>query len=734
MINACAHRTRRAALGALTLVALGVLACGDASSSDDTPNPEASTTGARIQVAADTPVVLISIDTLRSDRLPAYGYRGVETPAIDALGRDGTLFLHAYSQVPLTLPSHASMLTGRLPYEHGVRDNQGYFLDDRWPTLAEWLKKRGYRTAAAVSSFILRHETGLARGFERYDDHIGRAPSNQLVSPLRAGSATLEPARAWLEQVADQPFFLFFHIYEPHLPYQPDEPFRTRYGLGYDAEVATADRVIGALLDHLRTLGAYQRALIILTSDHGEGLGEHGVAEHGPLLYREVLQVPLIIKLPAHNAPAAPSHLERPAELVDLMPTVLDLLGQDPATEGLPGRPLFAPPRADRMLYAETLFPRLHFGWSELYSLIDYPFHYIAGPDPELYDLGVDPQESHNLLRENRRQFRAMEAALKALPTHFSAPGPVDEETRKQLRALGYAGSAGDVASERIRPDPKSRLPALRALAQAFEHFRQGDCPATIKALEAVVREEREIIDAWEHLGLCHMRLGQPEQALEAYRHEMKLTGGSAKAAVDTAGALLALDRLDEAREHAEMAIPFQPTAYNLLAQIAMRTGDWDGAEAALEHALASAAVRPNALLGKAVLMLHRDDPEAALALIRDAEALAPEPLDGVDFIRGKALARLGDLGPATAAFNRAIERSPKQIAPYSHLALLRGLAGDGAGAVKALHALVEANPTPAAYADAVRTLRLLENPDGARRLLEYARQRWPDNAMLRSL
>lgn len=705
---------------------------------------EPGSTESGITSANNPPVILISIDTLRSDRLPIYGYDAVETPAIDRLRNDATLFAHAYTHVPLTLPAHASMLTGRFPYEHGIRDNQGYVLGPEWPTLPEILAARGYRTGAAVSTFILRTETGIARGFEHYDDDIASGPANQIVSPLRPGIATLEPARAWLADVKDEPFFLFFHIYEPHRPYQPSEPFAARYGVGYDAEVATADHVIGELLEILRQQGRYDEALIILTSDHGEGLGDHDAAEHGPLLYREVLQIPLVIKLPAgtetgtETGTGAGATSEQPAQLVDLMPTILDLVGAEDELESLPGVALLAADDAsdgaERMLYAETLFPRLHFGWSELHSLIDYPFHYIHGPDPELYDLATDPGETRNVLAENRRVYRAMADELARLPTDFAAPEPVDEEARAQLDALGYIGSASDATSDRLRADPKTKLPVLRALSQAFNHFRQGDCPATVQALERVLVEEQEIIEAWEYLGRCQLRLGKVQEALAAYKKMLTITGGNAKAALGAASAFLRLGRFEDAKVHAEMAADSQPVAYNILAQVAIQDGDLDAADRALAQAMQSSLARPNALLGKAEVALRREDPSAALDLVRQAEAAAPEPLEGIELTRGKALAEMGEVEQAMKALWAAIEENPREIAPYAHLALVRGLAGDGQGAVDTLRAMVEAIPAPPAYAEAVRTLRLLGDQESAARLLQFALGKWPRNAGLRSL
>jgi arylsulfatase A-like enzyme len=269
----CGERLARAfrvvgiALSAMALVALQLTGCAK----------------------ARPPVILISIDTLRADHLPAYGYTAVRTPAIDTLARDGILFRNAWSHCPLTLPSHLSLFTGLLPPDHGVRDNAGYRFDPAaHTTLAALLRERGYRTGGAVSAYVLRGATGAGNGFEDYDDVIGVIDGAPLGALQRPGAMTEKIAERWIDAHASQPFFYFLHIYEPHAPYAPT----------YDADVAAADGVVGTLLAHLEKTGLYDRALIVLVSDHGEGLMEHGEQEHGVFLYREDLHVPLLLKLP----------------------------------------------------------------------------------------------------------------------------------------------------------------------------------------------------------------------------------------------------------------------------------------------------------------------------------------------------------------------------------------------------------------------------------------------------
>ncbi len=253
------------------------------------------------------PVVLISIDTLRSDRLPAYGYKKVRTPHLDRFAADAWLFEKAWAPTPMTLPSHTSMLTGMLPPEHGVRNNSGFvFRGDLHPSLPRLLKDQGYATGAAVSTYVLRRETGLGALFDYYEDSVSVTPGVATVRYQRPGEKTAIFAKEWIAAHAGGPFFFFFHIFEPHSPYEPAARFLAEYGATYDAEVATADAIVGDVLEQLRSLGLYEKAIVVVTSDHGEGLGEHGEDQHSLLLYREAIQVPLLVKLPGSRGGGTP--------------------------------------------------------------------------------------------------------------------------------------------------------------------------------------------------------------------------------------------------------------------------------------------------------------------------------------------------------------------------------------------------------------------------------------------
>lgn len=677
-----------------------------------------------------TPVILFSIDTLRSDRLPVYGHRQVETPAIDAFAAESIVFDHAYTHVPMTLPAHASLFSGLEPNRHGVRANVGYQVqagEHAW--LPKLLADAGYRTGAAVSAMVLRQATGIAEGFDFYQDDIVPRRWGQLGESQRSGHDTLAALRPWLAEQSRQPLFLFFHIFEPHRPFEPPDDLADRYGRTYDAEVAASDRVAEAFFAELESLGLYQRSLIILLSDHGEGLGDHGDPEHGPLLYREVLQVPLIVRLPGGERGG--SRVTAPVQLVDVLPTITGALGID-TPDDQTGHSLLGALPDTRPLYAETYYPRIHFGWSQLTGIIEYPYHLIRGPDLELYDLRRDPQEQHNLVSDRRQDYARLRDALDRHPQDFSEPGEVSTEVREQLATLGYLGSPA--RGEVSMADPKTRLPVLRDLSEAYRLFLGGEHAAAVARYRRVLEQEPRLTDAWEYLGHALMQTGAADEALAAYGQAIELSGGSSHLMLGAAGALLVMGRLEEAKGHATAAAhSFPGDAGNLLARIALRENDPEGASRHLEEALEVSPGHPTYLVTKARLLLAQGDLAAVQHLTDHIEkSLDPETdvnlVRGLYFTRGEAEARLGNGDTARDAFEREIEMFPHELSAYTHLALLHALRGSPTAAGGTLRRMIDANPGPRAYAEAANTMRVLGDEASASRLIAQGRQRWPDS------
>ena len=428
----------------------------------------AAGTGCSRRSATPT-IVLISIDTLRADHLPCYGYRRVATPAIDSLARDSVRFENAYSHVPLTLPSHATLLTGLLPFANGVRDNLGFRLAPSHATLAARLRERGYATGAAVSSWVLRSDRGLAAGFDRYDDAMPDNPTRE-----RSGSDSVDALTRWADSVTGKPLFLFLHIYEPHSPYAPPEPFRTRYAEQlYDGEIATADAAVGRLLDYLARRKLYDGALVILVADHGEGLGDHGEDEHGVFLYRETLRVPMLWKRP--GAADSKRVVTSPVGLVDVAPTILSAAGADlpPDLSGVSLSATLAGPSASRSIYGESLYPRLNFGWSDLASLTDSRYQYIEAPRPELYDVVADPGERRDLAGSLPPAFRTLRAAMGSMSRPDSAPEVLEPRRAQEARVARIRPRGGrrrggpEARSERPRGGASGLPPPARAARRA---------------------------------------------------------------------------------------------------------------------------------------------------------------------------------------------------------------------------------------------------------------------------
>jgi arylsulfatase A-like enzyme/tetratricopeptide (TPR) repeat protein len=634
------------------------------------------------------PVILVTIDTLRADRLPAYGYRGVETPNIDALRRDGVLFANAYSHCPLTLPSHVSLLTGLLPPAHGVRNNLGYRLDaTNHPTLPVLLKGASYATGAAVSAWVLRPETGLGAGFDSYRDVPGRTDGLGSVAELqRPGRETVAFALEFVAAHRGQPFFLFVHLYEPHAPYAPPSPQRERWGATYEGEIAAADAAFGDLMEGLKREAAYDDALVVLASDHGEGLGDHGEEEHGILLYREVLHVPLIVKRP--RGAGAGTSVERVVGLVDVLPTVMESAGIPPPA-GLPGRSLFAQSPPPGAIYSETYYPRIHLGWSELHSLVDERYHLIDGPRPELYDLRHDPAEKADVASSAPTTLAALTRELGTRRGDFRPPEAVGAAEREKLQALGYlAGGAGEavVAAVRSRPNPRDHIRARLDMKLAVALAAEGKKAEAILALQGLVGREPGFFDAHWELGRLLARSGRLDEAARAYREAVRQSP------------ILA------------------PNVAVALADVSLARGDLDDAARAADLAASADDFGQAAVIG-AEADLRRGRFEAALSRAQKADARlraqGSAPVAGLAFIRGDALARLGRNAEAEAALREEIRQFPSAARAYASLALVVALQGRSEEAPRILEAMQRAQPGPETARLAARARALMSGRRG---------------------
>jgi arylsulfatase A-like enzyme/Tfp pilus assembly protein PilF len=693
------------------------------------------------------PVVLISIDTLRADRLPAYGYEGVETPAIDALRRDGILFTSAWAQAPLTLPSHVSLLSGRLPGEHGVRDNLGYpvaaALD---PWLPSALSARGYATGGFVSAYVLRGVTGFGRGFDRFDDRMPSRRGRPAGAVSRPGAETLTAALAWLDTAVERPVFLFLHLYEPHTPYAPPQPFAEAYrSRPYDGEIAESDRLVGELVAGLRRRGLYDRALVILVSDHGEGLGDHGEDEHGVLLYREALHVPLLVKLPQMRR--AGETVATPVALTDVTSTVAAVAGIEMAA--VPDGRSLLDPAPDRRVHGESVYGQLHYGWHPLHSVVEGSRHFIDSGALELFDLATDPAERHNLADSERRTTQTLRQAASQRATPVAAAAPADAETRANLAALGYLGGTSATAIGRgDLPPPQERITVLREFEGASDLLRSHRSREAATALQRILEREPLIVDGWARLGRAHTMHGDWRAALEAYERAFELTDRNPDYAFQVAAAKLELGRREEAFQLARwaqssgaldsetqaqlgrrfLARGRPAEAEEILRAIPSAAGDAAGPIALAE--LLSATGRaaearevaagatdqspddPGAFEQLALACLHLGDHAAAAAAATRAVELDPRRANVWNLL-GVARFSLGEADAAFAAWERAIAVDPELYDTLYNLGVKAAEAGRSEQAVSALRRFLASAPPDRYAADYPRVRALLATLGG---------------------
>lgn len=537
-------------------------------------------------------VLVVVADTLRPDALGWVAGRNA-TPALDALAREGRRFRAAVSPVPLTLPAHTSLFTGLVPRRHGVRDN-GHVLSPRVPTLAEALKRAGYATGAVVSGYPLRALFGLDRGFERYDDALTSEQGQWRDRPAaETTAAALAFVRAQRANAPAQPFFLFVHYYDAHDPYVPPPAFRRPGTRGaYDGEVAAVDAAVAELRRGLHTLGADANLLTVFTADHGESLGEHGEATHGFFVYDSTTLVPLVVHWPGKLAPGAS---DAAARLVDVTPTLLDLLRlpRFPGVDGvslralLEGRSQVVPPA-----YVESVQPWLGFGWSPLRALRTPEAKLIEAPRPELYDLERDARETRDRAAERPADVARLRGLLREVESRstIASAGAADAEVLESLRALGYVGG-GAVASEPPAglADPKDRVALKAQLVNAENALQSGDMPGALRAFDAALAQEPDNRYALLRSGVALARLKRWREAVTRLERAVRADATQAEARYELADALTAAGDLPRAAQEWMDVVRLQPrraAAWSNLGGVLFRRGDPRAAERALARAV----------------------------------------------------------------------------------------------------------------------------------------------------
>jgi arylsulfatase A-like enzyme/Flp pilus assembly protein TadD len=602
--------------------------------------------------AAPPDVLLITIDTLRADSLGFAGNSRVQTPALDRLAAKGRVFTNAHAHNVVTLPSHANILTGLYPFQHGVRENSGFQLSANVPTLATVLRGAGYATAAFVGAYPLDSEFGLDHGFQVYDDRTTRGSNEQEFELAeRRGDEVVGPALKWWQANKGKPRFLWVHLYDPHAPYAPPEPFASRYAKEpYLGEVAATDSFLAPLLS--------TDAFIVVTSDHGESLGEHGELTHGLFAYEATLKVPLLLSGPG----VQPGKDGRPARHVDIFPTVLQAAGVQPPKGSRPGRSLLAAPKSDEISYFEALSTNLNRGWAPLRGVLRQGQKLIALPLPELYDLPKDPGEKQNRIDQDRPMARALIAELPEESVWPPRPGTLPAGDEQKLRSLGYissSGSAGGPSSYGPEDDPKNLIQLDRKILRIIELYGSKRVAESVGLAREVVKERPSMPLGRSLLAQALLESGQTGEALEVMRKAR-----AEKVTTETLLRQLGLT-LAEQGKAAEALEVLRPMAEagdsrsrNALALALSEAGKQKEAYEVLQKVLADDPGNAKALEQMGLIELRLGHWAQARDLSRKAVDLKPGlPLAWNNL--GVAFYQLGQPGEALDAWQRAVDLKP---------------------------------------------------------------------------
>lgn len=630
-------------------------------------------------------LLLITIDTLRADRLSCYDPAHVGTPSIDGLAASGTVFTRAFSHTPLTLPAHACLLLGKTPPAHGVHDNGRFTVREEFLTLAEHLRNHGYSTGAFVGGYPLHSRFGLGQGFEVYDDRFTAAPGVGREFAERRAAAVADNAMSWVKG-RQSPWFLWVHFYDPHDPYEPPEPFRTRFkDAPYDGEVAYVDETVGRLLAFLQDQGLADGTMVVLTGDHGESLGEHGELTHGFLVYNTTLWVPLVIRVPGKK----PSRGNQVVSHVDVFPTVCDALSLG-RPGGLEGRSLvpamdgrkFPPP----LVYFECLSPYYGRGWAPVRGYLDGRMKFVESPIPELYDIEKDFDEAVNLA--GTRDLSGFRRALDKMVQPDDPDGKIGAEQKldaasiEKLRSLGYAAGSAAPKKKSFGPedDVKTLLPYHEKSMEALALSRGGREAAAIERLKEVITARPDMDVAHVNLALVYEAAGRAGDARKVLLNGLQTLPGSYDLFTHAISFFISAGDFKEAVSLAESrSLPQMETDPKVWVDIGLcyrNLRDYAKALAAYETAMAIDPTFPviHNNLGTLQLSIYRENPDPsvlkkAVAHFEKAMELDPD-YAGAHYGLGQAHYQSGNLDICIAAMKKATGLDPDLADAFFYLGM----------------------------------------------------------------
>jgi len=669
-------------------------------------------------------IIMFTIDTLRADHLECYGYRGVKTPQINRMAEEGILFQYNIVATPLTLPSHSSIMTGTYPLYHGVRDNGGFYLDESHTTFAEAMKSQGYATAAFVAAFVLDSRWGLDQGFDYYYDNfdLTKYKTVSLDSVQRRGDEVLNEVYRWLGENGQQKFFAWIHLYDPHTPYDPPEPYKSQYGGKryrlYDGEIAYVDQLMGEFRAYMEENGLWEKTLIILTADHGESLGEHEESAHGFFLYDSDVRVPLIVRLPGGEQ--AGRTITNQVRSIDIMPTVLNAVGGNipESVQGESFLPLILGQKeeTERIAYSETYWPRFHYGWSELKFVRKGPYKFIDAPKPELYDVYENPAETENMVNLRASQGNEMKRELEAIIAQYSREGVEDLEPQKidddsliKLQALGYINSFR--ASEKGRgdhlADPKDRIKLYNDIKLAQLLVTEEKTEQAENAIKKVLERDPSVLEARYILGNIFSKQEKYEEAIEEYKKALSVDpeyydaifgialaykkSGKIEEAIIGFNRLIAIDPkdtkphfhlgdlyelqgdLDEAIAHLRTAVtldPESPAFHNNLGALYLKKKMYAEAEKEIRTALSFERSVPLQNAHFNLGLLHEERGEISLAIQEYQKEQETSPFNHKpDFNLGLLYTKTKELDKSIKEFESCIQKNEKFPDAYVFLA-----------------------------------------------------------------
>lgn len=621
-----------------------------------------------------TPVILISVDTLRADYLSCYQSGRDVTSHIDSLAKNGTLFSQVSALVPLTLPSHVAMLTSTYPFANGVEDNGIPFGSGE--TIATVLKDAGYHTAAFVGGFVLDRRFGLSRGFDVYDSpfDLHKKTVTDVGDLKRPGAQVAEAAMRWLDQNGNSPFFLFLHLYDLHTPYNLPSGALRHGDAGYRAELTYVDGVIGDFLTYLERRGLLSKSLIIFTSDHGESLGEHGESTHGYFLYESTLHVPLIIHWPLTSKGLPNKRIDEPASLLDVAPTILDSVGL-PQPTAIQGTSLLALGSRSRKVFSESLYARNHFGCAGLRSLRVSNYKYIDAPNPELYDLSTDALESRNLYSSETARAIAMRDRIASLISTAPAATPhtPSPDVVNALRSLGYLSGSSATTRLASNIDPKARISDFELYGQALALASAGRLAKSSRLLSNLSEKLPDVVDMRISLGLNYQQAGEYAKSLQEFQRVLESAPLNARAHFDLALSYFRLHHLDDAVKELLSALALEPwytRAEELLAQVYLEEKDYGEGRMRLVHLLSIDPSSYAAHYNLGVLAAMNGDWDQAQLELTSALHTDPTSAEARNTLGGVYLRR-GDLRQARVELEQAIRLEPKLALAYYNLALV---------------------------------------------------------------